>query len=893
MKPSRPVMTRLLAGLLVLGGVGLLALAFTRPRTPMRPLPEAQLAGSRTIMLEATRPVYGFDDAQLPIVVVPPTDGRWRARAVGLGESRGLAVVAEPVDERVRLRVQGPLPVGRWTLAIEDDARLASWPVRFAAPPVESPAIARLTALAETQPVEGRPAVWRDGLEGLGAKDRIAARVEEARAWIAAGDLEAAAQAYEAAAAEAGAIGWVSEQAGRLRAAAWAFYRLRRFGVAHAVLKRVDALLARFEDAWARARLEYLRGCVLHETGMFREAATALRGAWIAARQFDDVSLGSTTTDVLASLLSDQGQHAEALDLLAATPESGAARGRRQNIRGWIAARAFRDDRRRWPAVRRDLEESLTHLDTPDARYIALTNLIGLDLHEGRLDAAARRIREVELIPGVFARLHIQLFRAELARQQGRFDDAEHDYRDLVETTRLTLDDELRWQAAFGLHRLSKRSGDLEAALGWLNEALAAVEMRSRRAAVSDARATWLADRRPLIEAAVLLHLERRDPRRALALLDATRAWVLRDLEARLRVERLTPHARNTWFAGQARYQEVREDFETEVRRCERKPADEQAVCRVRLRGHRRQVEAALDGLYAVLDAEAPALLADARLPVLASEQAVFAVARLESHWYGFLLSRESVRAERIELKAPLAAFSDGLIGVRHLYIVASGGMAARLLTDKAGMGDAMTWSELPFAGLLTHPFISAGGPAVVLADPTSDLQHARAEGEAVHRRIGGDILSGDAVTRDATLTALASGAKVVHFAGHGALDAESPWQAHLALANGETLTLADLLVAQPKVGLVVLSGCETGVRSALSTEYRVGLPDAFLLAGARAVIATDRVVPDADARAFIEHFYQSPDWAERPAAAFARAVRALRAAGNPIWSAFRLMGRA
>jgi len=52
--------------------------------------------------------------------------------------------------------------------------------------------------------------------------------------------------------------------------------------------------------------------------------------------------------------------------------------------------------------------------------------------------------------------------------------------------------------------------------------------------------------------------------------------------------------------------------------------------------------------------------------------------------------------------------------------------------------------------------------------------------------------------------------AAVFHFAGHGALRAGDPWSAHLRLARGETLGVEDVLVARPRVGLVVLNGCAT-----------------------------------------------------------------------------------
>lgn len=404
-----------------------------------------------------------------------------------------------------------------------------------------------------------------------------------------------------------------------------------------------------------------------------------------------------------------------------------------------------------------------------------------------------------------------------------------------------------------------------------------------------------MTDRQKLVTTAIRLYLKVSGPRKALSTLDATRAWVIRDLEARLRVERLTDQARADWLSAQGTYLKAREAFEAAITTCQRRPADERPACEARLKTQRATVEQRFDDLYAVLDAHAPSALTDVTLPTLPPGQALFTATRLDDRVVGFWLAGEAVLARDIDPAAPLAPFAAEMGQVEHLYIVAGGGLTpAQVLADpRAQARPALTWSELPFAGLLTRPVAQADAPPAIIANPALDLPHAAAEGAAVQARVGGRLLAGDAAHREAVTQALQSGARLLHFAGHGALDAESPWQAHLVLADEARLTLADLLVATPRVGLVVLSGCQTGVRQALSRQHAVGLTDAFLLAGAHAVIATDRVIPDAGARAFIDLFYQSPDWARRPAAAFAHAIRTLRAAGNPIWSAFRYLGRA
>lgn len=101
-------------------------------------------------------------------------------------------------------------------------------------------------------------------------------------------------------------------------------------------------------------------------------------------------------------------------------------------------------------------------------------------------------------------------------------------------------------------------------------------------------------------------------------------------------------------------------------------------------------------------------------------------------------------------------------------------------------------------------------------------------------------------------------------------------------------MTLADLLVEAPRPALVVLNGCSTGVRLALGRNDRVGLPEAFLVAGAAAVVATNEDVNDAQAGRFVQRLYaESP--LEDPARAFHRAAAAAFAAGEPGWESFRM----
>ena len=134
-------------------------------------------------------------------------------------------------------------------------------------------------------------------------------------------------------------------------------------------------------------------------------------------------------------------------------------------------------------------------------------------------------------------------------------------------------------------------------------------------------------------------------------------------------------------------------------------------------------------------------------------------------------------------------------------------------------------------------------------------------------------------------------GAPLFHLAGHGVLEPDHPWDAHLRLAADETIVLADLIARAPQIGVAVLSGCETGVPQALSRDERIGLPDALLAAGGRAVLAADRLLPDADAAQLIRVFY-AHGGATEPAEALRAARVEMRARGDEAWRGWRVTGR-
>ena len=108
----------------------------------------------------------------------------------------------------------------------------------------------------------------------------------------------------------------------------------------------------------------------------------------------------------------------------------------------------------------------------------------------------------------------------------------------------------------------------------------------------------------------------------------------------------------------------------------------------------------------------------------------------------------------------------------------------------------------------------------------------------------------------------------IVHVAGHGVMNPRNPMFSRIEMARGSgiptddgRLEVHELLAMRMMAPLVFLSGCETGVASAWSTEFSSGedystLAQGFMYAGAQSVIATLWRIQDEGAAALAERFY-------------------------------------
>jgi CHAT domain-containing protein len=156
---------------------------------------------------------------------------------------------------------------------------------------------------------------------------------------------------------------------------------------------------------------------------------------------------------------------------------------------------------------------------------------------------------------------------------------------------------------------------------------------------------------------------------------------------------------------------------------------------------------------------------------------------------------------------------------------------------------------------------------------------------------------------RDTVMRADLGSYRYLHFAVHGIMDARHPELSGLVFSlvnsKGEAqdgyLRLGDIYRLRLAADLVVLSSCNSALGKDMESEGIVGLPYAFLNAGAKRIISTLWNVDDAATARFMERFYHYLHDGQSPASALRNAQSDI--ANAPVqsspyyWGGFVLQG--
>ncbi|TYB39650.1 CHAT domain-containing protein [Micromonospora sp. AP08] len=224
-----------------------------------------------------------------------------------------------------------------------------------------------------------------------------------------------------------------------------------------------------------------------------------------------------------------------------------------------------------------------------------------------------------------------------------------------------------------------------------------------------------------------------------------------------------------------------------------------------------------------------------------------------------------------------LAPLGDAIDAATALLVVPAGATMrlpfAVLPWRGTTLGATVPLTVLPSAGTLCLPAPPpATGSPLVVGDPAhmayppapgaAPVPQAALPGAGVEAGCVADLLPGATLllgpdARATTVRERMAQAPVIHLATHGVLDPIAPLGSALLLADGDSLTGAELLGLRLGAELIVLSACRTGTGSVVRGEELLGLGRALLAAGARAVVATLWAVNDVSAALLMTEFHR------------------------------------
>jgi cellulose synthase operon protein C len=561
------------------------------------------------------------------------------------------------------------------------------------------------------------------------------------------------------------------------------------------------------------------------------------------------------------------------------------------------------------------LETALAIFETcekfrPGQRMNILIDLALAHLQEGRLAQAKEllaRARKLDPDPRLLNLLWFLDLEARISMREGRPAEALRLFGRIEEVASVAGSPDYRLRGAFGKAQSQRDLGETAAALEILRQAEALLDEQSLQIPLQEGRETFMATRHAVVNLHVELLLDQGRNAEALDLARHARSRLLRQLERSQSLASLSLDERARWERLVAAYRERRAALEERAKDEWRLPTDQALRAEAVTAAETEELKRILDQAFQLLPRERPR---EEALPPRPGEL-ILAYHPLSSGWAGFAAHGSTVQAHRFELPPDLSRL-DWLSAALLLPFRASIENAEQIRILPSGSLQDVDFHALPFGGdilLAEAPVVygldlAAPPPpakvrtrrALVVADTRGDLQGALDESRKVVETLRSgpqpwttEELEGAEASVESVRERLAS-PDLLHYAGHGSFSGSGGWDSSLLLAKETRLTLGDLLALDRVPAWVVLSACDTGRSSTKVPVESLGLAQAFILAGSRAVIASIRPVKDIDLPAFFPELYR--EWDREPdlAVALQHAQLSWRKR-HPLadWQSFRL----
>ena len=637
------------------------------------------------------------------------------------------------------------------------------------------------------------------------------------------------------------------------------------------------------EAAFHRA---YNLGMLKSDVGNYRQALRSLGRASDLARRLG-LSEGLFAEQMLATALRRLGRTDEAFERLhhlLRAEQNPCDRAELLNNYTWaliLHPSADRDDPLPW------LEEALDIIEQEgcsrhDLELDLLLNSSLAHVQGDRIWEAQGALDKAQTLADTanrFQRLWWQDIEGRLDLRDGRGLEAADRYQRMEELARQADFPDGVWRAKVGQARAHELLGDSETALGALAAAETLLDAEHLEVPLVEGREAFVAQREEGARLQLQLLLRAGRDADALAVARRSRARVLRALRHGHRLAHLMPEEQARRDDEVAAYLHLRARIEAKAADAASRAANRQALVKAQLEELRQEARRALDRLFDLFPRQSTV----AKLPAPRTGEVILAYHPLPDGWVGFAADSSRVISHRFDLPADLHESPEDLSRRLLQPFREMIRTAGRVRVLPYGPLRAVDFHALPFGGdvlLSERPVVygldlevtaseaTPGRRALVIpAAPWSGLRAATAEAEAVRDALRNlpepwsvEFLDSAEATAAEVRDLLPRDFDLLHYSGHGSAGGRFGWEGALHLAGGTRLAVGDVLALDRMPSQVVLSSCETGLEAEEAPVASLGLAQAFLVAGARSVVAALRPVADANTAKLFRDSYRNWD---------------------------------